>query len=732
METQNAYTAQCKNENGASWLQVSLAEGVGPEEASDLLAHNELAQELVAPEWGLHLYDVNIALGNLVNTVAIQAQAYAFAGLGQAVRGRPCRARAARGSRSRAQIGRARLTWVGMGAIIEELGPADVSALGSRVASNISAAVKMPEGVLREILVALMADGHVLIEDHPGVGKTALARALARSIDAGYARIQCTSDLLPSDVVGTNVFNQLDGRFEFRPGPVFAHLVLVDEINRASPRTQSGLLECMQEGHVTVDGESHPLASPFMVLATQNPVEYEGTYPLPEAQLDRFMVRVSLGYPSPGQEAEMLVRPRRRRPRARPRPPSPRSRRCGSRSGRARSCTRARRCGNTSSRWSGTHASDPRVELGASPRAGLMLLKAAKASAVLDGRDHALPDDVKAMAPAVLAHRLMLAPDGARRSAASRWSERRSRRCGPCEPRTGAVLDRGAPVLDSGRVRACPPSTSRASRRCSRPRSPPAGSAPCAARTRVSLGCGELSRPGGRDGAGRGRASGAGGSRFPPRRWCHGRRRGRSPSRASGRSAPTRCWSRRGRQEVGPARVRVADPLGICVREILSESSRGARAAPRSPAERAGSRAGRGQRHRSRREAPQEVDSLRVYRPGSPASRIHWPTVARSGVLMEHGLRAEDDARVLVEVDALHPASEDALDQALRAAASLCVHLARRGGCLVLLPDDARASPVGPDLRAWPALHARLAADQAGRRFRGVRAGSGGPSALST
>src|SRR5271155_3104304 len=185
-----------------------------------------------------------------------------------------------------------------MGVTIDHLGPADAAALGSRVAGNIAGAVKVPDAALRDVLVALIAGGHVLIEDHPGVGKTALARALARSINAEYARIQCTSDLLPSDVVGTNVFDQQDGRFAFRPGPVFANIVLVDEINRASPKTQSGLLESMQEGHVTVDGFSHPLPIPFLVLATQNPVEYEGTYPLPEAQLDRFTVRVSLGYPS--------------------------------------------------------------------------------------------------------------------------------------------------------------------------------------------------------------------------------------------------------------------------------------------------------------------------------------------------------------------------------------------------------------------------------------------------
>ena len=157
------------------------------------------------------------------------------------------------------------------------------------------------------MIVALLAEGHVLIEDYPGVGKTALARALARSIDCQFARIQCTSDLLPADVVGTNVYDQREQRFEFRPGPVFANIVLVDEINRASPKTQSGLLECMQERSVTVDVQTHELARPFVVLATQNPIEYEGTYPLPEAQVDRFMIRVSLGYPAPRDEAGMLA-----------------------------------------------------------------------------------------------------------------------------------------------------------------------------------------------------------------------------------------------------------------------------------------------------------------------------------------------------------------------------------------------------------------------------------------
>ena len=168
-------------------------------------------------------------------------------------------------------------------------------------------AVQIRDDVLNQVIVTMLAEGHVLVEDYPGVGKTALARALARSVDSQFARVQCTADLLPADIVGTNVYNQREQRFEFRPGPIFANIVLVDEINRASPKTQSGLLECMQERHVTVDVFTHELARPFMVFATQNPVEYEGTYPLPEAQLDRFMVRLSLGYPDADAESGMLA-----------------------------------------------------------------------------------------------------------------------------------------------------------------------------------------------------------------------------------------------------------------------------------------------------------------------------------------------------------------------------------------------------------------------------------------
>src|SRR3954464_9301622 len=192
----------------------------------------------------------------------------------------------------------------------EGLAPAEIEAAVSvarRVADNIRRAVEVRDEVLERVMVTMLAGGHILVEDYPGVGKPALARARARSIDCQFARVQCTADLLPADIVGSQIYNQREGRFEFRPGPIFANVVLVDEVNRASPKTQSGLLECMQERHVTVDAMSHELARPFMVFATQNPVEYEGTYPLPEAQVDRFMVRLSLGYPSADAEAGMLL-----------------------------------------------------------------------------------------------------------------------------------------------------------------------------------------------------------------------------------------------------------------------------------------------------------------------------------------------------------------------------------------------------------------------------------------
>jgi MoxR-like ATPase len=291
----------------------------------------------------------------------------------------------------------------------EQLDPVDVAALAARIAENVALAVKVPEQTLRDVLVALVAEGHVLIEDHPGVGKTALVRALARSVDAAYARVQCTSDLLPADVVGTNVFNQREARFDFRPGPVFANLVLVDEINRAPPKTQSGLLECMQERHVTVDSASHELARPFMVLATQNPIDYAGTYPLPENQLDRFMVRVSLGYPSATREVEMLVGHATGDRVLALEPVATVADVLAAQDAAIRVHTSERLLRYVVTVLARIRE-DPRVAFGASPRSGLLLVKAAKALAALQGRDHVLPDDVQGLVPSVLSHRLLLAP----------------------------------------------------------------------------------------------------------------------------------------------------------------------------------------------------------------------------------------------------------------------------------------------------------------------------------
>jgi MoxR-like ATPase len=279
-----------------------------------------------------------------------------------------------------------------------------------RIMENVRRAVEVRDEVLEHLVVALLAEGHVLVEDYPGVGKTALARAVAKSVDCQFARVQGTPDLLPADVVGTNVYNQREGRFEFRPGPIFANLVLVDEINRASPKTQSGLLECMQERSVTVDVHTHELARPFLVLATQNPLEFEGTYPLAEAQVDRFTLRISLGYPDRDAEAAMLAGHQSGDRVLELEPVASRTEVLGAQDAAARVHAAQALRDYVVALLQRTRE-DPRVELGASPRSGLMLLRAAKAQAVLEGRDHALPDDVQKLAGPVLAHRLALAPD---------------------------------------------------------------------------------------------------------------------------------------------------------------------------------------------------------------------------------------------------------------------------------------------------------------------------------
>ena len=265
-------------------------------------------------------------------------------------------------------------------------------------------------------MIVLLSGGHVMIEDVPGVGKTVLAKSLARAAGCHYSRLQCTADLLPADVTGVTVWDQNAGAFVFRPGPVFANVILVDEINRASPKTQSALLECMEEGQVTVDGETRVLPRPFMIIATQNPVEYEGTFPLPEAQLDRFAARVAIGYPAAADEAAMLVDLAARDPLDLVRPVADEAGIVAARRVVDRVHADPALAEYVVGLASATRR-DPRVALGASPRAGLALLRASKARALVEGRGYATPDDVRALGRAVMAHRIILTPDARARGA---------------------------------------------------------------------------------------------------------------------------------------------------------------------------------------------------------------------------------------------------------------------------------------------------------------------------
>ncbi|WP_416345399.1 AAA family ATPase [Isoptericola peretonis] len=286
----------------------------------------------------------------------------------------------------------------------------EIVAATTRVRAAIDSVVSGRTGLAEVTVAVLLAEGHLLIEDVPGVGKTTLAKALARSIDCRVGRIQFTPDLLPSDLTGVNIFRTATHDFEFRPGPVFNNVVIGDEINRASPKTQSALLECMEEGQTTIDGTSHTLPRPFLVVATQNPVEMEGTYPLPEAQRDRFMARLTVGYPENDAELQMLDRQETADPLAHLSPVT-----TGDDMVRYADIVRAVYAAGPVKQYvldlvGATRLHDG-LRLGASPRASLQLLRAAKASAAMAGREHVLPDDVQTLAVPVLAHRLILSTE---------------------------------------------------------------------------------------------------------------------------------------------------------------------------------------------------------------------------------------------------------------------------------------------------------------------------------
>ena len=311
------------------------------------------------------------------------------------------------------------LARAGRAAYQEEHSVDDIQSFAQKVVDNVEKVIIGQRSAIELLLVALLCEGHVLLEDVPGVGKTMLARALAVSLGIKFRRLQCTPDLLPNDITGVSIFNQRESKFEFIPGPAFANILLADEVNRATPRTQSALLECMGERQITVDGVTHPLNRPFIVLATQNPIEYEGTFPLPEAQLDRFLLKLSLGYVDPATENRMLLNLRQQHP----------IETLGQAVDGNLAPELARKV------WD-VHVDDTVREyivrlvnatrtqgdllLGASPRGSLALYKCCQAWAALRGRDYVLPDDVKLMAPLTLAHRCLIHPESALRGRTSK------------------------------------------------------------------------------------------------------------------------------------------------------------------------------------------------------------------------------------------------------------------------------------------------------------------------
>jgi MoxR-like ATPase len=286
----------------------------------------------------------------------------------------------------------------------------EIQRLGNRILDNVEQVIVGKQAAVQLALVAWLAEGHILLEDVPGVAKTMLARALARSVDCSFKRIQCTPDLLPSEITGSSVFNPQTTHFEFRAGPVFAQIVLADEVNRATPRAQAAFLEAMAERRVSVDGVDHPLEAPFLVIATQNPIDHEGTFPLPEAQLDRFLIKMNLGYPGLQDEAAMLERIQKRHPIDALEAVATAAELLAAQQA-VKEIMVHPLVRDYIVRLVHATREHPSVRLGASPRASAAIMRAAQAYAGLQGFDYVLPDDIKEVAPHILGHRLIIQPE---------------------------------------------------------------------------------------------------------------------------------------------------------------------------------------------------------------------------------------------------------------------------------------------------------------------------------